>query len=417
MTSIRVRGAVAAVSAAIVLASMPAAHATTAVTATVKTGAGVPKPVCAAPAPGMARCLAFVQSAETSPSDKEGATSGLRSTSRAVPLATASPVGYTPADLRSAYNIDSAAATRGSGLTIAIVDAFDDPNAEADLAVYRSQFGLPPCTTANGCFRKLDQTGGTNYPASDASWAQEISLDLDVASAVCANCSLALVESNSANLLDLGIAENTAARLAPAAISNSFSAPEVPGIGLIGLLFFTHPAIPVVAATGDTGFGTGKAVFPADSPFVVAVGGTTLSRAGNARGWTESVWSGSGSGCSTVYSKPGWQHDTGCAKRMTADVAAVGDPATGVAVYDTFGVGGWLKFGGTSVAAPIIAGIFALAHDAWFPAAWPYVHPSALNDVTSGANASPCLAGYQCSGAVGYDGPTGLGTPNGITAF
>jgi subtilase family serine protease len=170
----------------------------------------------------------------------------------------------------------------------------------------------------------------------------------------------------------------------------------------------------ITAASGDYGFGLS---YPASSRYVTAVGGTTLTRAGNARGWTESVWTGAGSGCSTKNAKPAWQDDTGCAKRTVADVSAVADPATGVAVYHSYGAGGWLVFGGTSVAAPIIAGVYALAGNAGAVTygSYPYRHRQGLFDVASGRNGS--CGGYLCTGQVGYDGPSGLGTPNGISAF
>jgi subtilase family serine protease len=337
------------------------------------------------------------------------------------------PAGYGPADLQSAYKIASAASTRGAGQTIAIVDAFDDPNAAADLNTYRSTFGLPACTTANGCFTKLNQNGQARaYPAPDAGWAGEISLDLDMVSAACPNCKIILVEANNASVGSLGIAENTAAGLADV-VSNSFGLVEQPGLDASP---YNHTGTFIVASTGDAGFGKDDVApqFPSVLPRVTAVGGTALNHATNTRGWTEKAWGpsggqnwGAGSGCSTLYRKPVWQTDAGCAKRITADVSAVADPVTGVAVRDTYQQSGWLVFGGTSASSPLVAGVVGLAqngstvgHDQ------PYANRSSLFDVTSGNNitGATCVKHpYFCHGVVGYDGPTGLGTPKGYLAF
>lgn len=328
------------------------------------------------------------------------------------PLATA-PGGLNPADLQSAYNLPSA--TAGSGQTVAIVDAFDDPNAESDLATYRSQFGLAPCTTANGCFRKVDQNGGTKFPRSDSGWAEEISLDLDMVSAICPNCHILLVEASTNSLTNLGTAVNRAALMGANAISNSYGGGESSGEVSNDTSFYKHAGIAVTASSGDSGFGP---QFPAASQFVTAVGGTSLTRASNTRGWTETTWNGAGSGCSGFIAKPAWQTDSGCSRRTIADVSAVADPNTGVSVFDTFRVSGWLVFGGTSVSSPIIASVYALAGNASSTnfGSFPYSHTSSLNDVTSGSNGS-CGGTYLCTAGAGYDGPTGLGTPNGTGAF
>jgi hypothetical protein len=276
--------------------------------------------------------------------------------SGATPLVSGTPSGYGPADLQSAYNLPSPSSTAGTGETVGIVDAFDDPNAASDLATYRSQFGLKPCTTANGCFSKVNQSGGTSYPASNSSWAQEISLDLDMVSAICPNCHILLVEASSTSDANLAAAVNRAAALGATQISNSYGEPEFSG-DVSEQANYNHPGIDVVAAAGDDGYGVS---YPAASQYVTAVGGTSLSRASNARGWTESAWSGTGSGCSAYTPKPAWQTDTGCGRRTVADVSADANPSTGVAVYDTSGSGGWLVFGGTSVATPIIASGAAL---------------------------------------------------------
>jgi subtilase family serine protease len=321
------------------------------------------------------------------------------------------PAGYEPCDLQAAYALPSA--TAGTGQTVAIVDAYNDPNAEADLGVYRGEFGLPECTTANGCFRKVDQAGGTNYPSADPGWSDEISLDVDMVSAICPNCHILLVEANSNSYLDLFTAENEAANLGASVISNSWGGGEFQGESSYDTYF--HHGIPITASTGDKGYGVS---YPASSPYVTAVGGTSLTTAANARGWSETAWSGAGSGCSSNESKPTWQKDTGCPRRTVADVSADADPNTGVATYDTFNEVGWLVFGGTSVAAPVVASVYALAGNGATAASpsYAYAHSSSLFDVTIGSNGS-CGGSYLCTAKPGYDGPTGLGTPNGVSAF
>jgi subtilase family serine protease len=323
----------------------------------------------------------------------------------------ATPSGLAPADLRSAYKVTS----NGSASTIvAIVDAYGYPNAEKDLATYRTQFGLPPCTSANGCFSKLNQTGSAGpYPFPNTGWSQETALDLDMVSAMCPNCKIILVEANNSNQSNLAAAENTAAAFGAHVISNSYGGGESGSTTYESA--YNHPGVAITVSSGDDGYGV---QFPASSPHVTAVGGTHLVVASNARGWTETAWSGAGSGCSTVYAKPSWQTDTGCSMRTVADVSAVADPATGVAVYGPAGLlrSGWLVFGGTSVAAPLIGGVYGVNGGAVTFGSDPYAHLGALFDVTSGSNGS-CSVPYLCTAGVGYDGPTGLGTPNGVTAF
>jgi subtilase family serine protease len=318
-------------------------------------------------------------------------------------------VGYTPCDLRSAYALTSSG---GVGQTVAIVDAYDDPNAAADLGVYRTAYGLPACTTSNGCFRKVDQNGGTNYPVANTGWAEEISLDLDMVSAVCPNCHILLVEASSNSLNDLLLAENRAATLGATVISNSWGANEFSSESLYDS-YFKH-GIPITASSGDAGYGV---EWPASSPYVTSVGGTSIVRSTGARGWAETAWSGAGSGCSAYESKPAFQTDASCARRTVADVSAIADPNTGVAVYDSYRVSGWLVFGGTSVAAPVVASVYALAGNGASISSAGYVYGHrVLNDVVSGGNGS-CGGTYLCTAGPGYDGPTGLGTPNGTAAF
>ena len=331
--------------------------------------------------------------------------------------AAATPSGLFPADLQSAYKLPSA--TAGAGATIAIVDAFDDPAAESDLGVYRSTFGLPACTTANGCFRKVDQNGGTNFPRKNASWAEEISLDVDMVSATCPNCHILLVEANTNSFANLGAAVNRAALMGATAISNSYGGSDASDT--TNGSFYNHPGIAVTASSGDGGFGV---EYPASSQFVVAVGGTSLRKAaGTTRGWTESAWSGAGSGCSAFNTAipSAATFDTGCPRRAVADVSAVADPQTGVAVFDSIpfqGFSGWLIFGGTSASSPIIASVYGLAGNAATIDAndFPYQHAGSLFDVTTGSNGT-CSPSQLCTARAGWDGPTGLGTPNGTGGF
>lgn len=383
----------AALSAAVVVAAL-AAPVTASATASGPRGS---ERTCAAAAPGHAACLARV------------VTSGGRPVSARVrPHAT--PAGYGPADLQSAYQLAGAS---GAGRTVAIVDAYNDPTAEADLGVYRAQYGLPACSTANGCFRKVSQTGSTSYPATDAGWATEISLDLDMVSAACPSCRILLVEARSSSFADLGTAVNYAATQGVSAISNSYG-----GSDSSALSAYNHPGIAITASTGDAGYGVES---PASFDSVVAVGGTSLARAGNSRGWSETAWSGAGSGCSTANAKPSWQTSaTQCSGKANADVSAVADPNTGVAVYDSTpyqGSSGWQVYGGTSASSPIIASVYTMGGNlSGYPASYTWAHSSGLNDVTSGSNGS-CSPAVWCTSGAGWDGPTGLGTPNGTASF
>ena len=358
--------------------------------------------LCPPAAPGYMSCLALVRT-DSAPLTR----------SAVGPLTM--PRGFAPSQLLSAYGLPDAASGAGSGITVAIVDAFDLPTAASDLATYRSQFGLSPCTTQNGCFRKIDQHGSTIYPAYDQGWGGEIALDIEMVSAICPNCHILLVESDSTSVQDLGTAENTAVGLGAVVVSNSYAGPEFLGENLADSAYYNHPGVAITVGAGDDGYGVD---FPASSPHVTSVGGTSLATAANARGWTETAWDMAGSGCSAYEPKPAWQHDPSCANRTVADVSAVADLATGVAVYSTPS-GGWVRFGGTSVATPIIAGVYALAgapSPGTYPASYPYAQSGQLNDVTSGSNGS-CGGTYLCTAMGAYDGPTGLGTPNGTGAF
>ncbi|MFE0464110.1 putative Ig domain-containing protein [Kitasatospora sp. NPDC058965] len=328
--------------------------------------------------------------------------------------APAAPSGYGPSDIQAAYQLPSG----GSGVTVAIVDAYDDPNAEQDLATYRSTYNLPACTTANGCFSKVDQRGGSSYPKGDSGWSEEITLDLDAVSAACPACHIVLVESDDNNDPNLYAADDTAVRIGAKFVSNSWSDSESSG-QTSDDSHFNKPGVLFAFATGDNGYGGGTQ-YPASSRYTLAVGGTSLNRASNNRGWSESAWSGAGSGCSAYDAQPSWQQSvgTGCNGKANSDVSAVADPNTGLAIYDTYSAPGWQKYGGTSLATPLITAMYALAGTPGAndnPASYPYAHTGALNDVTTGNNGN---CGTQvCNARTGWDGPTGLGTPAGVSAF
>jgi len=356
------------------------------------------KRVCAHAATGYAACDAHV-----------------RTNGNLKPLATTGPTGYSVTQLRTAYGITS----RGSAsTTIAIVDAYANPNAAGDLATYRSNMGI----TEPLALTQVNQTGGSiSTVKGDVGWGQEEMLDLEMASAMCPACAILYVGANSASFNDLATAVNTAAaRSGVKVISNSYGGPEFSTETSLQAAY-NHPGIAITASSGDSGYG---AQAPAAFNTLTAVGGTNLKLNTNGTRASETVWSGAGSGCSSYISKPSWQHDTACTKRTISDVAAVADPATGVSVYDSYGSTGganWYVFGGTSVAAPLIGGIYALGSTAGVPAQLAYTNAGSLFDVRSGSNGR-CTRGkntagqYLCTGVTGYDGPTGNGTPFGSLA-
>jgi subtilase family serine protease len=322
------------------------------------------------------------------------------------------PTGYGPADLQKAYELPNT----GAGQTVAIVDAYDDPAADHDLAVYRSHYGLPACTSANGCFRKVSQTGGSHLPSADGGWAEEESLDLDMVSAACPECHILLVEATTASMASLGAAVDEAVALGANAVSNSYGGPDAKD-STYGR-YYHHAGVAITASAGDSGYGVS---YPASSRYVTAVGGTTLTPSSSSRGFTESAWGDSGSGCSTDNTASWQSTTTGCKGRAVADVSAVADPNTGVAVYDSYpfdGASGWLTFGGTSASSPIIAAVYALAGNAptIADASAIWAHHTGLHDVTKGSNGS-CATKQWCAARKGWDGPTGWGTPNGVTDF
>jgi subtilase family serine protease len=346
---------------------------------------------------------------------------GLKDTSHA-PRALASRdavAGWGPSQLQAAYNITSAA--KGKGGLVVLVEAGGDPNLDKDLAVYRKNFGLPRCDRASGCLRIVNQDGKVRpHPSINKGWLAEQSLDVDMVSANCPNCRIIVVEASTS----LGVAERTAAGYHPMAISNSWGGGEFKGENPSEHRLFDHPGIAITASAGDDGYGV---IFPSAANTVTAVGGTSLYTAQGSRGYTETVWGGSGSGCSQYIPEDSWQAPIeqqlgGCSNRIVADVAYIADPETGVAVYESIpGDGespGWQVWGGTSVGSPAIAAIYALSgNTTGIPAALAYANPGDLYDVTSGSNGSCSPYDYLCTGEVGYDGPTGLGTPNGVGAF
>ncbi|MHB8508460.1 MAG: S53 family peptidase [Candidatus Dormibacteria bacterium] len=387
--------------------------------------------VCGQVAAGFARCHSQVLDS-TKPGKPPGGGGG--STCAAFPGG-----GYLPADLRSAYNL-SAVIGNGTGETVAIVDAYDDPNALSDVGCYRQAFAIPALNSGSGpTFTKVNQSGGSSYPRANGSWSQEISLDLDMVSAVCPHCNILLVEANSNSFSNLAAAAAYAGGAAGVvAESNSYGGGESSGETSYDSSY-NHPGVAVTASSGDSGYG---AEYPAASPVVTAVGGTSLANSCTGVGiastsavrgcWSETVWSGAGSGCSLYEAQPSWQASNTnvpsvCGKRAIADVAADADPNTGVAVYDTFHTSGWLVFGGTSVASPLVASIYALAgntstasnftgpNGAQSGGGYPYSHASSLYDPTAGSNGS--CGTLLCNAAIGWDGPTGVGTADGIGGF
>ncbi len=349
------------------------------------------------------------------------------------PQATQSPTGYGPSVFHVAYSLPTAA---NGAQTVAIVDAYDDPNAKADLDTYDAYYGLPffpscSATLTTACFSKVDQSGGSSYPSPNSGWALEISLDVQIAHAVCQDCKILLVEANSNLVSALARAENTAAKLGGQAISNSYGTYSEFSRESHYAGSYDHTGVAITVSSGDSGFGTN---FPSSLNTVIAVGGTSLRTVIMKHGKTkttsyaETAWPGSGSGCSVFNTAQSWQlalpnwSATQCGSaRAVADVAADADPATGAAVYDSYpysGQTGWWQVGGTSLSSPLIAAVYALAGNTAgfaYPALLSYANAGSLHDVTSGSNGS--CGTIMCQAGSGYDGPTGLGTPNGLAGF
>ncbi|PWU23354.1 peptidase S8 [Candidatus Cerribacteria bacterium 'Amazon FNV 2010 28 9'] len=345
------------------------------------------------------------------------------------PFAATTPAGYGPAQLRGAYNLTGKAT---GNPVVAVIDAYDQPNIASNVNTYSTTFGLPTLPTCSGaikssstaCFQKLDQKGGTNYPSQNAGWDLETSLDVETVHAMCENCKILLVEAKSASFTDLLTAFDTAIAKGATIISNSYGGNESSGETTYDA-HFQHPGLVMTFSSGDSGYGVS---YPAASKYVTAVGGTTLNVNGSNGSFSygsESVWSGAGSGCSAYESKPSFQTDSGCKKRTVVDVSADADPSTGVAVYDTVkfqNKSGWFTVGGTSLAAPLVAAVYAQStgiKSSTYANSVPYADVSytkTLHDIVTGANDQSCSS-YLCEGAKGYDGPSGLGSPNGISAF
>jgi subtilase family serine protease len=371
------------------------------------------KPVCAMGNPNQPRCHARVKI------DKAGK-----------PQKNSTPAAYTPAQLLGAYNLTGRAS---QNTTIAIVSAYDHPTILGDLNTYSQEFNLPimsNCPVSQGtavspCFQKIDQRGGVDFPAANSGWGLEIALDVQIVHAICQNCNILLVEADGPNYGDLFAAIDQAVSKGAKIISNSYGSGEWDGEQ-----GWDHhlnvPGVAMIFSSGDGGYG---ATYPAASPYVTAVGGTTLTLSGN-NYVSESAWGGAGSGCSAYELANVWQSNltnwnkTGCGnRRAVADVSAVADPNTGVAIFYTdpvYGQTGWFKVGGTSLAAPLIAGVYALAGDisSNVPAnSLPYLRTNFLQDITSGNNGRCKNNIVMCSASNGYDGPTGLGTPRSSAAF
>jgi PKD repeat protein len=435
--------------------------------------------VCATPAAGHAGCLALelvgqtpAARAHTSPLGMARSTmlrAGKAAEPCESPTAAEGCYGLRPQDLHSAYGLPT---TASSKQTIALIDAYDDPAAEADLKIYDEEFHLPACTTANGCFTKVNEKGQAGpLPEAEGGWSVEISLDIETAHATCQNCHILLVEADETSYTDLEAAEETAVKMGATEISNSWSGGE-PATDSTA---FDHPGVVIAAASGDDGylnwqsqnlFARGTVGWPASSPDVVAVGGTRLSLTSEGAWAGETVWNGdgaTGSGCSEDYEAPSWQRElpnwsaVGCgSKRAVADISADADPYTGVAVYDSativekkgggYGPFDWGTVGGTSLASPLIASTFALVGGSGsveYPAKTLYENrvksAASLHDIDSGSNGecsksfnyetglsgctaqeeaeSSCKSEAICLAGPGYDGPSGVGTPDGVGAF
>lgn len=368
-----------------------------------------PYRACSLPTPGHFECEALVV-----PLPMSSPHPGLRT--RPELEGSGQEGGYSPQDLRSAYKLP---AKGGLGQTVTIVDAYDDPHAGADLKIYRSQYKLPECPESNECFKKVNQAGEANsYPAPNASWAGEISLDLDMVSAVCPECHILLVEATNNAWANMGAAENMAVKLGANEVSNSWAGKENSWSKLLeeeyDEKYLKHPKVPLLFAAGDNSYGV---EWPAASQYGVAVGGTKLMKAKTSREWAEKAWSKTGSGCSVFEAKPKWQTVVkACTKRMVGDVSAVASTETPVSLYNSYEAKGWLNYGGTSVATPILAGVEALSSSTVRETSpeFFWLGGPKLFDVTEGSNGTcPSEVTFYCTAGVGYDGPTGWGTPNG----
>jgi subtilase family serine protease len=349
---------------------------------------GNARPVCPGPAaPGDSRCHAWV-----------------------FPNASRSPVGLSPAVMKSAYSF-STSNTAGAGMTIGIVDAYDLPTAENDLNVFSQQFGLPSCTTANGCFKKVNQTGGTKYPRYNSGWGLEIALDIEWVHAIAPGAKILLVEASSNSFSNLLAAEDYASAHA-SYVSNSWGAGEFSGETSYDS-HFQRSGVSFFVAAGDAGL---PAEYPSSSPNVISVGGTLLTFNSNGTLQSETGWSSGGGGCSvyesatTSQSSYGTYSQVNCqGMRATPDVSLDAAPSSGAAVYDSskyMGQTGWYQVGGTSLSSPMWA---ARSADAGKVVNSAYVYASSITfrDITSGNNGASCLVGYDlCTGLGSWVGAT-----------
>ena len=334
---------------------------------------------------------------------------------------TAAPSGLGAADLQKAYALDT---TLDPGATIAIVDAFGYKNAESDLKAYRAQYGLPACTVASGCLTIINQDGNASplpaEPSSDDDWTLETALDLDMASAACPKCKLLLVQATTDQDDGLFIAQAAAVAHGATVISNSWGGAEDPSApATANEHYFDFPNVGIFVAAGDSGYDNGGQGpdYPSTSAHVTAVGGTRLTKSSSGtRGYTEVAWAyspfsgGGGSSCSLSIPKPSYQGATSCTFRAASDVAANADPSSGPAIYNA-GNGGWTSVGGTSAASPLVAGIYALTGHGKEAPGFAYANKAAYYDITSGKNGS--CGNVLCNAGTGWDGPTGIGAPNG----
>ncbi|MCW3033589.1 MAG: hypothetical protein JWM60_1934 [Solirubrobacterales bacterium] len=425
-------------------------------------GYATAQPACSAPGPGHASCFALVRE-RVSPS--QAARPGVRPFVLRSGASVAGPAGgLTPAQLAGAYTYDPRSG--GTGQMVAIVDAFDDPKIGGDLENFDTQYGLPACNEANGCFRKVGQSGSpTVLPSADTTgWSVEVALDVETVHSACPNCKIVLVESFSTTFSNLAAAENEAAALGATVISNSYGGPESAAPSV--LTAYDHPGVAITASTGDGGYYGWQSLLegflppertnvPASLSSVVAVGGTTLLLDESGNRESETVWSGSGGGCSTLFTAALWQQAAagygaaGCgSSRLDADVSAVADPGTGFDIFDSYDCGlrcenarhgkNWLTVGGTSLSAPLIGALYGLAGGGGgvpFPSLTLYAHLAgpAVFDVTEGSNGPcggvtcgineaegellDCEGTTACNAGPGFDGPSGVGTPSSLALF
>jgi subtilase family serine protease len=356
---------------------------------------GLATPACPM-IPGKPECLALIESKSA--------------------ISPAAVGGWAPSDFQTLYNLPSS--TNGKGQLVAIVDAYDNPNVASDMAAYRTEFNLP-----TGDFTKYNQNGQKkNYPRGDIGWGVEIDLDVQMVSAVCPLCKIDLIEAKSSNNPDLEAAELTATKLGAHIVSNSWIC--YASNSCVDSSDFSKPGVIYTAGSGDAGYNQNGN--PESLASVISVGGTVISKNGSQ--YSEQAWDGAGGGCSNNGSgqgvaKPKWQRDPSCTYRTDSDVAAV---AWDVAEYDTYGYGGWFTIGGTSVATPMTAAIFALAGNAAGQTAgrkfWRHDghHSNELHYISTG-NDGQCNSSYLCTAGTNqfhtYSGPAGWGTPNGIMSY